>query len=92
MDDLTVESMFSSKSFEVRQILNGSMLSSIDRKRMLTHVIADITQKILSAPGSNPDGLAITVNLVSPRVEGEKPDLLVVATCPEYELSPSFFD
>lgn len=92
MADLTVENMFTEKSFEVKQIVSGTMLSALDRKRMLTHVISDITQKILSAPGSNPVGLAITVTLVAPIQEDGKPDLLVTATCPQYELTDSFFN
>lgn len=92
MSDLTVENMFTEKSFEVKQLISSSMLSAIDRKRMLTHVIADMTQKILSAPGANPVGLAITVTLIPPTQPDSKPDLLVVATAPQYELSDSFFD
>lgn len=92
MADLTVENMFTERSFEARQLIHGSMLSALDRKRMLTHVIADITQKILSAPGANPVGLAITVSLVPSAHPDGTPDLLVVATCPRYELSDNFFD
>lgn len=91
MSDLTVENMFTEKSFEVKQLVSGAMLSSLDRKRMLTHVIADLTQKILSTPGANPVGLAITVTLVSPALPDSKPDLLVTVTCPQYELSDAFF-
>lgn len=90
MNDLTVENMFTDKSFEVKQIVSGSMLSALDRKRMLMHTVSDITQKILSAPGADPVGLAITVTLAAPMYSEEHPDLLVVATCPQYELSDVF--
>jgi hypothetical protein len=87
MNDLTVENMFTDKSFEVTQAVDGSMLSSLDRKRMLTHVISDITQKILSTPGADPVGLTITVTVTPPAHRDGRSDLLVVATCPQYELS-----
>jgi hypothetical protein len=89
--DLTVENMFVDKSYEAKNLVSGKLLSALDRKRMLVHVVADITQKILSMPGANPVGLAITVQLVQGTDSDGHPDLLVTATCPQYELSDSFF-
>lgn len=91
MTDLTVENMFVQKSFEVKHLVPGEALGALDRKRMLTHVIADITDKILSTPGSNPVGLCISVTLAGPVVSGLTPNLLVTASCPQYELDEDFF-
>lgn len=91
MADLTVENMFTERSYAIEHRLPVEALSALDRKRMLVHVLADITQKILSAPSANPVGLAITVTVVPGICPERKPDLLVTATCPQYELDDSFF-
>lgn len=89
--ELTLENMFTEKSYEVKELILGDALGLIDRKRMLSHVMADITHRILSAPGSNPVGLTVTVQLVPGVLPDGAPDLLVTATCPQYDLDSKFF-
>ena len=88
--DLTVENMFTEKHYEVTHLVSGYTLGALQRKRMLEHVIADVTSTILSQPGSNPVGLTITVQL-HPNTDGAPMDLMVTATAPQYELDPAFF-
>lgn len=88
MTTLTVESMFSSRSYEARMVLNTSSMSAWDRKRMLMHGISDVTQKILEQPNANPAGLAVTVTEV-PTQPDVHPDLLILATCPQFEIVDS---
>lgn len=84
--------MFSTKHYEIRHVLDGSLLGPVGQKRLLAHVIANISQEILSAPGANPLGLSITVTVLSGHTDDRRPNLLVTATCPHYELTDSFFD
>lgn len=91
MQDLTVENMFSEKSYRLATRVSGAVLGPVRQRRLLAHVVADATQKILSEPGANPVGLTVTVTLV-PGLDGSAPDIEVVATCPQRELSESFFD
>lgn len=88
MSTLTVESMFSSRSYEARLVLNTSSMTSCDRKRMLIHGVCDVTQKILDQPNANPVGLAITVTEI-PTQPDVAPDLLILATCPQFEIVDS---
>jgi hypothetical protein len=92
MKDLTVENMFTDNSYEVKRLISGGTLGALDRKRMLEHVIADVVSAVLSAPGSNPVGLAVTVTLKASPFGESKPDLLVTATAPQYDLSDDFFN
>ena len=85
MSSLTVETMFSSRSYEARMVLNTASMSARDRKRMLTHAISEVTQKILMLPNANPAGLAITVTEL-PTQPDLHPDLLILATCPQFEM------
>lgn len=87
MSDLSIDSMFTESSYEIRQPLAGRALSEQDRKRMLTHMIADMTQKILAAPGASPEGLTITVSSLTSPAYPDSRDLLIIATCPQHELS-----
>jgi len=91
MSELTVENMFSEKSYEAKHLIDGATLTALDRKRMLEHVIGDLVSKILSAPGSNPVGLTVTVTLEPNPMFRGTPDLMVMATAPQYELSDDFF-
>lgn len=86
MSNLTVETMFSSRSYEARMVLNTASMSARDRKRMLVHATSEVTQKILLLPSANPAGLAITVTEL-PTQPDLHPDLLILATCPQFEMS-----
>ena len=86
MSNLTVETMFSSRSYEARMVLNTASMSARDRKRMLVHAISEVTQKILLLPNANPAGLAITVTEL-PTQPDLHPDLLILATCPQFEMA-----
>lgn len=86
------EDMFQGSFIEATNLLDGWVPSAIDQKRMLTHVVADLVQKVLSVPGSNPVGLTVTVTSGPQTPSGERPNLLVMATCPEYELIEPVFD
>lgn len=88
MSSLTVENMFSTRSYEARMVLNTASMTARDRKRMLVHGIADVTQKILEQPSANPAGLAVTVTEL-PTQPDLKPDLLILATCPQYTMLSS---
>jgi hypothetical protein len=90
MRDLTVENMFTEDFCEAEERIPGT-LGPVDRRRMLSHVMADITDKLLATPAANPAGLTITVNLVASRFSSSPPDLQVTATCPRYEMEPGFF-
>ena len=65
-------------------VVSTSMMSVTDRKRALVHSTALITQKILAQPNANPVGLVITVTEL-PTQPDVHPDLLIVATCPQFE-------
>ena len=84
MTTLTVESMFSSKSYEARLVVSTSMMLAADRKRMLVHGVSEVTQKILMLPNANPAGLAITITEIRTQPD-IRPDLLILATCPQFE-------
>ena len=86
MSNLTVEMMFSSRSYEARMVLNTASMSARDRKRMLVHATSEVTQKILLLPSANPAGLAITVTEL-PTQPDLHPDLLILATCPQFEMA-----
>lgn len=86
MSNLTVETMFSSRSYEARMVLNTASMSARDRKRMLVHATSEVTQKILLLPSANPAGLAITVTEL-PTQPDIHPDLLILATCPQFEMA-----
>ena len=86
MSNLTVETMFSSRSYEARMVLNTASMSARDRKRMLVHATSEVTQKILLLPSANPAGLAITVTEL-PTQPDIHPDLLILATCPQFEVA-----
>lgn len=88
MSNLTVENMFSTRSYEARMVLNTASMKARDRKRMLVHAIADVTQKILEQPNANPFGLAVTVTEL-PAQPDVQPDLLILATCPQYVMMSS---
>lgn len=90
MDDLTVENMFSERYYTSQELVPGMALGALDRKKILEHVIAKVTSDILSAPGSNPVGLTITVQLADMQFLRE-PHLLVRATAPQYQLDEAFF-
>ncbi len=90
MSDLTVENMFSENFYTSERLVSGDALTALDRKRMLAHVINDMVSEILTAPGSNPVGLTITVTLKA-NPFADRPDLLVAASTPQYELSADFF-
>lgn len=88
MGDLTVENMFSGAETHIRKLIPGMALGALDRKRIIEHVIADVTSEILNAPGTNPVGLTITTSMV--QINGEA-CLEVVASTPQYDLSEDFF-
>lgn len=90
MRELTVENMFTEDLYEAHERIPG-ILGPTDRRRMLSHVTADITDKLLSSPDANPAGLTITVKLVPSMHRLSGPDLQVTATCPRYEMEPGFF-
>lgn len=81
---MSVEDLFSEKSYSLRQAVDVSHLSSLDRRKLLGHVVADMTQRILDAPGANPVGLTVTV---TEAMLASRPTLDVLATCPRYVLS-----
>lgn len=87
MRDLTVENMFTEDLYEAQKLIPGT-LGPIDRRRMLSHVMADITDKLLSTQDANPAGLTVTVKLVVSSFPESPPDLLVTATCPRYKMEP----
>ena len=91
MSDLTVDNMFTPTFYELRRVIDGSLMGPVGNKRLLAHAVADVTQEILSAPGANPLGLTVTVTAMPGPSKGH-PNLLVTATCPQYELTESFFD
>lgn len=90
MDDLTVENMFTEKWYTVDKLVPGLELGTLDRKRIIEHVVAAVTSEILSAPGSNPIGLTITVSMEKHPFMDEAA-VLVRASTPQYELDDSFF-
>jgi hypothetical protein len=87
--DLTVENMFSQKSYEITRLVGEENLPPTDRKRLTEHVIAQVVSQILSQPGSDPSGLAVTVTGVPGPQEGTT-QLLITATSPRYVLSDEF--
>lgn len=92
MNEMSVETLFASKSYEAKTLICPTGMSSKDRKRLLTHVIAEMTQKILAMPNANPVGLAVTVTLIPALQPDTSPELCVVATCPQYEMVDEFFN
>ena len=88
MADLTIESMFSPRSYEARMVLSTALMSAMDRKRMLTHGVAAVTQEILQQPNANPAGLTVTVTEVATQPDMQS-DLLILATCPQFEMAES---
>jgi hypothetical protein len=85
---LGVEDLFSARSYEARVVLHTASMSARDRKRMLIHSISEASQKILMLPNANPIGLAITVTEL-PSQPDVHPDLLILATCPQFEMLES---
>lgn len=68
--------------WERQSILNDG-LNHRDRKRMLVLVIAEMADKVLSAPGVEPEGLTVTI--IAKEIDG-LPNLEVVASAPQQEL------
>jgi len=90
MSELTAENMFSAKSYEASMVVSLVGLSSLDKKRMIVHAIAALTQQLISQPNASPTGVTVTT-MLRPAKPGEAPELVITATCPQYEFSESSF-
>ncbi len=84
MDDFTILDMFAERSYEATLTVRAPMMSAKDRKRLLIHATAELTQKILEMPNANPEGLTITVHSEQSEHADMWPSLVVTATCPQY--------
>lgn len=78
-----VEKLFTNNYYTLTEILPIELLNSLDRRRLLGHVIGDAAQKLLGATGVNPVGLTITVTASSREGLGEI--IEVYATAPQYD-------
>lgn len=79
---LTVDQDISDdRPYEIRETINGERLSLLERKRLLSHIMADITHRILSNPSPDPTRLTVTVEAAV----GSPKSLVVTATC--YQLT-----
>lgn len=84
MADLQVESLLRDTTVvEIQSIVRGD-LAPDTRERMLGHTVADLAERVLRAPGTNPRGLLITVTSEAPSTVDPQPDFKVMASAPTY--------
>lgn len=77
----TTKDIFPGGTIRVEQVIHSDF-QRVNRRRILAHSMALLTDKILSMEGAEPEGLVITVHQ-SESPTG-KPTLVVTATTPAY--------
>lgn len=89
MRKLTVANMFSTKEHSVENVVPNAMtIGASDRKRMVELVVEDTIAQLFSQHGSTPIGMAVTVTMR--QQDGQEPELVVLATSPQFEMSDDF--